>query len=181
MRSSVRRAYYLGHIFSLLGLGLLRWRRHWPPRSISEPIAGHILCAVHLKQPTRHSSVLEYVLRTRLHRQRLRPGQVKPSGLVLFAVENRYRDDSARRRLAAGAGPFQNSHRTHRGCRLLGVLDTPGILRQSRCHHAKSNRQHPRSGTRQRGIISSGCILNLLEGLSHASERQSGRLYSPDR
>ncbi len=180
MRPPVLGVHHLRHIPALLRLGLLRRRRHRPPRSIPKPITGHILRAVHFKQPARHTSLLQHVLRSRLHRQRLWPRQVKAPRLILFPVEHCNRNNPARIRLAHRACPLQNRHRAHRGRLFLGVLDTARILRQARCDYAKPNRQHPRSTPRQRGIISSGCILNLLEGLSHASERQSSRLYSPD-
>src|ERR1700735_859694 len=123
--------YHLGGQPALLRLCPLRWAGHWLPRTIAEPITVHVLRRVYIKNSLGNARVLKDILRSRLQRQRLRLGQVEPSRLILFAVEDRERDDAAGFRLPHLARPLENSDRTYRGRSFLGVLQ-PSVLRPGR-------------------------------------------------
>ena len=172
---------YLRSQSALLCLGPLWRASHRLPCAIAKPITVHILRGVYVKNSLGNACILQHVFRSRLQRQRLRLGQVEPSRLILFTVEDRDRDDAAGFRLPHLARPLQNSDRTHRRRSLLGVLE-PSVLRPGR--HGQRKQQDKRAAleTPHRGIISLRALtlfcvaaLHLVfwKDLSHGSERQS--------
>src|SRR5271170_965097 len=107
MGVAVRRpTHHLGYVLALLWFGLLGWRRHGLPCAIAKPVTVHILCGVDVKKSPGNARILQHIFRSRLQRQWLRLRQVEASRLILFAIEDRDRDDATGLRLPHLAGPL---------------------------------------------------------------------------
>jgi len=108
---------------------------------------------VDVKQTAGDPSILQHVLRSRFERQRLRLGQVEPSGLILFPIVDGDRYDAAGTWLPHIARPLQHGDRAYGRALFLGIFDMARILREGR--HGQQN-QHcdTARGPRHHGIIS---------------------------